>query len=460
MWQRLRTRLKARWSLHALLDQRWLSELLAWGLLTASTGPVSQSRRLALRTTGARRTETRLSRAFARSLLKPALLDQQKRNDWRQHHIGWGRYYSDSTNIDRERALTTSLILKEPGPDGEKGVLYSSFEFNWMRIIANHDAKAFLDDYLLVGASSWSPGDHAVLASLQGLSADPAFIGISNVSDIEHYRLWESGVRPLPITAGDWINPDFYQPLPHEERKIDIVMVSHFADWKRHWLLFDALRHMRTDLRIVLIGRNSGQRTEQEIWRDAQAFGVKQHIEIYKNLEIDEVSKYQCNARVAAALSRREGSCVAVAEAMFADTPVAMMDDAHIGTRSFINRTTGRLSSRRRLPFVLSEMIDTSARFAPRAWALEHISAQATSEKLNTILREHCVQRGLPWTRDIAPMCWRYVPDYLNPQDAVRMQPAIERLQREHGIILSRFAGERKSAERSIAAAAAAQAAA
>jgi hypothetical protein len=124
-------------------------------------------------------------------------------------------------------------------------------------------------------ASSWSPGDHAVLASPQGLSADPAFIGIPNVSDIEHYRLWEPGVKPLPITAGDWINPDFYQPLPHAQRSIDIVMVSHFADWKRHWLLFDALRHMCTDLRIVLIGRNANQRTEKDIWREAQAFGVK-----------------------------------------------------------------------------------------------------------------------------------------------------------------------------------------
>jgi glycosyltransferase involved in cell wall biosynthesis len=457
MWQRFLTRFKASWSVHALLDQRWISELLAWSLLAASTLPISRQRRLALRTKGARRTETGLSRAFARRLLKPALLDQQKRTDWRRHHIGWDRYHGNLSNIGRDRALTTSLILKEPGPDGEKGVLYSSFEFNWMRILANHDARAFLNDYLLVGASSWSPGDHAVLASLQGLSADPAFIGISNESDIEHYRLWEPGVTPLPITAGDWIDPNFYKPLPHAEREVDIVMVSHFADWKRHWLLFDALRHMRTDLRIVLIGRDGNQRTEKDIWREAEAFGVKQHIEIYKNLEIDEVSKYQCNARVAVALSRREGSCVAVTEAMFANTPVVMMEDAHIGTRRFINETTGRLSSRRRLPFVLSEMIDNSARYAPRKWAIEHISAQITSAKLNTILREHCLQRGLPWTRDITPMCWRYVPDYLNPEDAVRMEPAIERLKREHGIILSRFAGERKSAELNIAASAAQQ---
>src|SRR5690606_6760601 len=132
-----------------------------------------------------------------------------------------------------------SLVLKEPGPNGEKGVLYSSFEFNWMRIVANHDARAVFRDYLLVGASSWSPSDHAVLAALQGLSEDPAFIGISNQSDMEQYRIWSPGIEPLPITAGDWINPDFYQPKPVQERQIDIIMVSHFAKWKRHWLLFE-----------------------------------------------------------------------------------------------------------------------------------------------------------------------------------------------------------------------------
>ncbi len=354
MWQRLITRIQSRWSLRALLDQRWISDLIAWGLVTISIGPVSQRRKLALRTSAARRAESKFSRACVRSLLRPALFDQKKRNDWRQHQIGWDRYCGSSTGAQQEHELTTSLVLKEPGPGGEKGVLYSSFEFNWMRLIANHDASAFLNDYLLVGASSWSPGDHAVLASLQGLSADPAFIGISNKSDIDHYRLWEPGVRPLPITAGEWIDPNFYEPLPHAERDIDIIMVSHFDSWKRHWLLFDALRHMRTDLRIVLIGRNAGPRTEKDIWHEAYAYGVKQHIDVYKNLEIAEVSRYQCNARVATALSRREGSCVAVTEAMFADTPVLMMDDAHIGTRSFINRSTGRISSRRRLPFVLS----------------------------------------------------------------------------------------------------------
>lgn len=349
--------------------------------------------------------------------------------------------------MNAELQLTTSLVLKEPGANGEKGVLYASFEFNWLRLVAHRDARALLRDYLLVGASSWSPGDHAVLACLQGLSDDPVFIGISHRSDIEQYALWSPAVVPLPLTAGDWVDPDLYSPKPHAERRADIVVVSHFARWKRHWLLFEALQRMRRDLRIVLIGRRANARTAADIWREAHAFGVRQHIDLYQGLEFDQVAAHQCDARVALALSRREGSCVSVTEAMFADTPVLMMDDAHIGTRAYINPATGRIASRRRLPAVLSEMIEHSAEFSARDWALQHVSARASSRRLNRVLRDYCRGRGLPWTRDIVPLCWRYVPQYLDRGDEGRMRGAIARLHREHGVALAVFAGERAGSQ-------------
>jgi hypothetical protein len=40
---------------------------------------------------------------------------------------------------------------------------------------------------------------------------------------------------------------------------------------------------------VVLVGR-ADVRTEHDIRREAHAFGVRQHLEIYKNLEIDEVA--------------------------------------------------------------------------------------------------------------------------------------------------------------------------
>lgn len=436
------TRLRARFYLRSMLDNPLFSELVGLLLLTGSLLPLVRRRRLGLRLSAARRLNSRLSQALEKRLLsrwtRPEHWDV-----WRRERIGWQRYYGAFGNIGKEPELTTSLLLKEPGEDGEKGVLYCSFEFNWMKLLASPNAERIFRDYLLVGASSWSPPDHAVLASLQGVSDDPAFIGISNQSDIAQYSLWAPSIFALPIMASDWTDPALFDPLPAHERTTDIVMVSHFAQWKRHWLLFEALRDMPRDLHVVLIGRHAPGRTEKDLRRDARAFGVRQELDIKTNLEIHEVAAEQCKAKLSLAFSKREGSCVSVAESLFADTPVAMMADAHIGSRAYINDATGRLLRRRDLDRQIQAMLEARKSFSPRKWALANISAQDTSARLNDILRTHCRQRGYPWTRDIAPMCWRYVPRHLHETDERRLESGVERLRSEYGVGLKAFVSER-----------------
>lgn len=439
-----RLALMARIQPRALFDNAFVSALMAAVLLGLSVVSTSTDRKLRLLVSATRRIDTAVLRKIGTRLLRP-WLQPERAEVWRKHRIGWERYFGEIANIAEDKALATTLLLKEPGRNGEKGVLYCSFEYNWMKLIANHDVRRFLQDYLLVGASSWSPSDHAVLASLCGLSDDPAFIGISNSSDIPQYSMFAPGIYPLPILASDWVDPNDFRPTPHAQRSIDIIMVSHFDSWKRHWLLFEALTTMRADLNVVLIGRNINGRTEHVLHNEANAMGVPQQLTIRRNLEIDEVMRLQCDAKISVSLSKREGSCVAVTEAMFADTPVAMMDDAHIGSRAYINPQTGRIVSRRKLAYRLTEMIEQSATFSPRAWAQEHVSAQATSAKLNTLLQQYSVQAGRPWTRDIAPMCWRYVPRYLNPADEIRLRPGVEQLRRQHGIILKEFLSEQQA---------------
>lgn len=439
------TRQRARLTLRGTLDNPVFSELIGLLLLSGSVLAPGRNRRLGLRLAAARRLNSGASQALLKRLLEK-WTSPQHRDTWRRERIGWQRYYGAFGNIGKESELTTSLLLKEPGENGEKGVLYCSFEYNWMKLLASPSAKRFFEDYLLVGASSWSPLDHAVLASLQGASDDPAFIGISNPSDDAQYSLWAPSVFALPIMASDWTDPAMFAPLPSEERTTDIVMVAHFARWKRHWLLFEALSKMPRDLRVVLIGRNAPGRTEEDLRREARAFGVRQELEIRRNLEIHEVAEEQCKARLSLAFSKREGSCVAVAESLFADTPVAMMEDAHIGSRAYINAATGRLLRRSGLHRQLQEMLEARPDFAPREWAMANISAHDTSVRLNDILKNHCRKRGKPWTRDIAPMCWRYVPRYLDAVDEARLRAATERLRSEYGIGLKAFISERKAA--------------
>jgi glycosyltransferase involved in cell wall biosynthesis len=308
-----------------------------------------------------------------------------------------------------------------------------------MRLLAHHDARRFFERYLLVGASSWSPPDYAVFANFAGLSEDPLFIGISNVADLETYAVMAPTVQAVPLMACDWVDASMYAPKPRAERSIDLLMVAHWAPFKRHWLLFEALRKLPRDLRIVLIGRDAEGRTERELRAEARAFGVRQDLEVVKNVSIEEVAAYQCDAKVAVQLSQREGSCVAVTEAMFADTPVAMMRDAHVGAKAHVNAETGRLFSRSELPHGLARMLEGDVPHSPRRWALANITAQRSSERLNTQLRDHELRAGRPWTSDVAPLCWRYVPDYLDPADRARLAPGVDELKQEHGVQLVPF---------------------
>jgi glycosyltransferase involved in cell wall biosynthesis len=263
------------------------------------------------------------------------------------------------------------------------------------------------------------------------------FMQISNPSDMELYARFDHNIRPIPIMASDWINPNFYEPKPRDQREIDILMVAGWSRVKRHWLLFRALRKMPRHLRVVLIGQDADGRAADDVFREAKAFGVADRIQMIQDASIDEVTKHQCNSKTSIILSASEGSCVVVAESLFADAPVAMMHNAHVGSRAYTNAQTGVLLRADTMHMQLSEMLERSASFSPRAWALANITCARTTEKLNRLLRDYSRERGLPWTRDIVPMCWRPDPIYAQTDDNERLRSAYAALLERHGVVVA-----------------------
>jgi hypothetical protein len=116
-----------------------------------------------------------------------------------------------------------------------------------------------------------------------------------------------------------------------------------------------------------------------------------------------------------------------------------MSRDAHVGSRAYINDQTGVLLNERRVARDLGAFLEHSHEFRPREWALANISCHQTSARLNACLRDYSLRANRPWTTDITPMCWRYVPSYVDPAIEGAMQPAVEQLRREHGVTLKKF---------------------
>jgi len=356
----------------------------------------------------------------------------QRIERWMQHRLDglptsvlWSWQPSPSKQVQ----ISKTAILKTAAP-GEKGVVFISFESQWQKLLALGPERlaAFAEDYDLVLAPTWSPPHSPVNLVFPRLFPGPLPCTISNLADMGILPRLHTSYRPVQLFASSWVNPALYQPRPHEDRDIDLVMVANFGHYKRHHVLFAALARMPQGQRpkVTLIGQPHGQRTVEVLQREMDAYGVRDCITLRSRISDVEVVDTLCRSKTALIASLREGSCVAVVEAMIANTPVALLEGAHIGSSAFLNEHTGRWLNERRLHTELPTFITESGGYSPRSWLLDHgVHCHASTEILNSALKAVALEAGRPWTRNLFEHHWRPDPILLNTKD--RQASALER---------------------------------
>jgi glycosyltransferase involved in cell wall biosynthesis len=222
------------------------------------------------------------------------------------------------------------------------------------------------------------------------------------------------------LLASSWVNPSFFKPNDDRRSKkkiYDIAVLSNFAAYKRHMAFFKTLRKLRKNIRVVLLGRSWQGRTAETLKREADLFGVGDRITIMENLADNQMIEVLQSAKVSVINSLREGSCVAVAESLFCDVPVALLEESRIGSKSMINRYTGRLLRSGQISGDLEEFIQRYQDYEPRKWMLENsMCCHSSSRRLNEEIKRWSIQNGEPWTADLVAMHWRPTPKYLDPQ--------------------------------------------
>ena len=360
---------------------------------------------------------------------------------YRALRISWGHYGAELDNeFGREGAtrIRTSVVLRAPSSH-DKGILYISFEYNWLKLVAANRLKATMRHFYIVGASSWSPPDYACFSSISGASDDPFFIGISNSLDSAAYSVAAPQVLAVSQLAGDWLDVSEFRPLPYGQRDIDIIMISHWAAWKRHSILFDALSKLPRELNVVLVGRDVDGRTAETLFSEAAAFDVKQQISAFTNIDPSDVRRLLSRSKIAVALSAREGSCVAVAEALAADCPVVCLKNSRIGSLKYINLRTGRKVTRSGLAQAIGELLESREDLCPRQWYERNSGCWNSSARLNEELRQYSESRGRYPVESMAPLKWAYVPTYARKEDEQKLRGARDFLARECGVELIDF---------------------
>jgi hypothetical protein len=336
--------------------------------------------------------------------------------------IPWKTFFPDYGPT----VIQKGVILKPYVSEREKGVVFISFDNQFARLASSSNLAEFRRRYTVVFAPVWCP-PHTMAAYLvpRLFPDEKIFCLISNVLDLTYLPRISSRYEMVPLYSSSWVDPRKYTPVPVAEKNIDIFMLANFAKYKRHHALFAALRDMPRGLRIVLNGQRERGRTKETILAEAAAYGVQDRFEIKENVSEEELHDNLVHAKTSLILSRREGSCVAVVESMFANTPVGLYEDAEVGSRAFVNASTGRLLQHENLGAQLTDFVKSSASYEPRKWVMENgVSCIASSQVLNEALKRDALETGGEWTRDIATLRWRPNPEYYDPQEAVPLLPS------------------------------------
>lgn len=354
------------------------------------------------------------------SKIRPQI-DSGEAANWLASDTGWEQF---QRSID-DPCARRSIVLKAPGPNGEKGVISLYAEADLFRVMYHVRDLSWLNKYYdLIVATSWSPLNYAAVGLALTRWEGNLYIQISNFQEIEKAKRFHPRIVTLPTLACDWLDPHAYNPRPNESRSIDILMVANWAAFKRHWVFFEALADVPASTRVTMIGQPEGKSTLATVKAQAKLFGVRQDITFFDCLSIEEVQEKQCDSRISLILSCREGSCVAVVESMFAGAPVGLLQGAVIGSSAYINDQTGVLFSPGRLGPQLRSFLERYQDFRPREWAMANVPCTSSSRKLDKVLQEHAARSGLPWTRDLAVQTWKPVPTYLHPADKETLRPA------------------------------------
>ncbi len=347
-------------------------------------------------------------------------------------HIDWSEF---APGPDGPR-LGRAEVLKPYIGEREKGVLFLSFETEWARLMRHCDLTAVASRYTLVLAPSSSPPHNLINYVFPAAFPGTLFTLISNNDDRNVLPRIAPNYVVVPLFASSWVHPGLIHPLPRSERDVDLIMVANFAKFKRHHALFRALRRMPKGLRVELIGQDQDGRTGDVIREVARAYGVADRFRLLTNAPWETVIERLCRSRASVVLSRREGSCVVVAESLFADTPAALLEHAEIGSRAFINPATGRLLKHGDLASQLTAFVAESDGYAARRWAEEHISCFESSRVLNEAVRGRLLAEGQEWTCDLAPLHWRPDPRLALPEDRRRMRQERKEFEARFGVAL------------------------
>jgi glycosyltransferase involved in cell wall biosynthesis len=335
--------------------------------------------------------------------------------------------------------LIRSIILKRAISPRERGIILVSFESELEKLTRLARFPELERKYAILFLPTWQPFYSSAFFRLAAKAQRPYWIMPSTRNDCALCDEFGPLCRALPFQASSWVSSNV-RPRERVAKTIDFLMLANFSTYKRHWRLFEALCDMPVEYEVVVAGRELGKRTIDSVRWEAEAFGVADRVRFIENPTDEQVADLLASAKVFCALSHKEGSYIAVAEALQAGTPVAMYSDARIGSKEYIGPETGvLLESGRPLAPQLMHFVNRAGILEPAGWARIHISADVNCRKLDHLMYNESIASGDEWTEGLSPFhCKHFDFKYSTENAEHQFAPEYAKVSAQFGLSIRR----------------------
>lgn len=317
-----------------------------------------------------------------------------------------------------QRPFDGRLIILSPPAGNKRGVLLVKFTPYFPMLLKVFDTDALLEQYVIVLEPSFCGYFHPSILCMIG-AKQPILVQASERVDFQFLDDIQTNLLPVNVGANFWINEEVFYPIDNINNRYDIIMVSIWSEFKRHYHLFYALSKCKNKfkLKVCLVGMPFPLSVDF-IVRLAYYYDIYQNIDIFEDISQDQLNRLINESKLCLLLSKKEGFNKSIIESMYADVPAFILRGLNYGEEyEYINNKTGGFIDRSELVHFLENLdaIIEGSDFEPRRWISRHMSVHVATKRLEKALLEIAVEYhfdiNIPVARKVnKPEC-----DYIDP---------------------------------------------
>ena len=293
--------------------------------------------------------------------------------------------------VNEHEALTRSIVLSYPEMiDGKlkKGVLLITFTRTISYFLKYPKFQRLNDLFVFVLEPSWAGyADADILAFLY--QADHCLVQSTEVNDRAFINSLFPGGYSLTFGASNWVDDRIF--IDQEKIKsIDSIYVANMSPIKRVYRYLEAVKEVvaiKPDFKAKLVCAHWGGGKSEEIDAFVKDNGLQNNVTLSPPLSQKELMDAISESKCSVLASLKEGSSRILFESMFLNVPVICFSENIGVNKEYINEFTGLLINDSMFGAGLLALSKDWRRYAPREWALQHISPLATTQHLSRILQ-------------------------------------------------------------------------